>query len=136
MFISCASPVTSSLNSFIASTPRLFAESEKRRQGAKLELKADSLTCRRFPARQVRMLHGNTVAYLPFLLPRRPLTGTLPEAAQANTLKLSPPEGAHLREAHPPYLGPYLRPVKSQTRIKFTALSTANLSGSLGIAIN
>lgn len=76
----------------------LRGEVENRIKELKLDLKADRLSCRRFPANQFRLLL-HTAAYGLFLLLRRHLKSTELETAQVGTLRLKLLKiGARVRE--------------------------------------
>ena len=76
----------------------LRGEVENRIKELKLDLKADRLSCHRFPANSFRLLL-HTAAYCLFLLLRRHLEGTEFETAQVGTLRLKLLKiGARVRE--------------------------------------
>lgn len=76
----------------------LRGEVENRIKELKLDLRADRLSCHRFPANQFRLLL-HTAAYCLFLLLRRHLEGTEFETAQVDTLRLKLLKiGARVRE--------------------------------------
>jgi len=76
----------------------LRGEVENRIKELKLDLRADRLSCHRFPANQFRLLL-HTAAYCLFLLLRRHLEGTEFETAQVGTLRLKLLKiGARVRE--------------------------------------
>ena len=76
----------------------LRGDVENRIKELKLELKADRLSCHRFPANQFRLLL-HTAAYCLFWLLRHHLKGTELATAQVNTLRLKLLKiGARIRE--------------------------------------
>lgn len=76
----------------------LRGDVENRIKELKREIKADRLSCHRFPANQFRLLL-HTAAYCLFLLLRRHLAGTELDTAQVGTLRLKLLKiGAQVRE--------------------------------------
>jgi len=76
----------------------LRGDVENRIKELKLEIKADRLSCHRFPANQFRLLL-HTAAYCLFWLLRRHLQGTELATAHVSTLRLQLLKiGARLRE--------------------------------------
>jgi hypothetical protein len=83
----------------------LLGDVENHIKELKLELKADHLSCHRFPANQFRLLL-HTAAYCLFWLQRHHLQGAKMTTVQVNTLRLKLLKiVAGIRGDQPPHLG-------------------------------